>query len=271
MNKGIKIPKIIHYCWFGRKRKPKLVRDCIKSWRKYLPEYQIIEWNEKNTDLTHPFVKYAYEQKKWAYVSDYIRLIVLYENGGIYLDTDMMLLKSLDMFIKNDCFFGAEDKAVIGTAIIGSIEQNEFIKKCIELYDFIDLGKKIDWHEIVNTIMITQLFKENYSFFENFESNVRFNNITIYPINTFFPFPYIMKDDIINYKEYIKPDSYAVHLWVGSWIVYNEFKFLRNGEYSKGFKIIYQKASFKNLNIKYLRKIASALKESLTKSKKTVL
>lgn len=271
MSYNIKIPKIIHYCWFGGKRKPKLVRDCIKSWKKYLPEYQIIEWNEKNTDLSHPFVKSSYQLKKWAFVSDYIRFKVLYENGGIYLDTDMMLLKSLNDFLKDDCFFGAENQNIVSCGVIGAVSGNEFIKECIDYYDFIDLEKKIDWHEIVITAMVTKLFIKKFSFKEIFNKELNYNNITIYPINTFFPFPYNMKDDIINYKQYIKSDSYAVHLWVGSWIVYNEFKFLRNGEYSKGFKLIYQKASFKNLNIKYLRKIASALKESLTKSKKTVL
>ncbi len=259
------IPKIIHFCWFGGKRKPKLVRDCIKSWKKYLPDYEIIEWSEKNADLSHPFVKHAYKLKKWAFVSDYIRFNALYEKGGIYLDTDMMLLKSLNSFLDNDCFFGAEDQDIVSCGVIGTVRQNKFIKECIEYYDFIDLEKKIDWHEIVITSMVTKLFIKKYGFEENFNKKVKYNNITIYPINIFFPFPYNKKDDIINYKRYIKPDSYAVHLWVGSWIVYNEFKFLRNKEYLKGFKIIFNKMTINNLNIKYLRKIVSAIKESFTK------
>ncbi|EIA10424.1 polysaccharide biosynthesis protein CpsM [Flavobacterium frigoris PS1] len=259
------IPKIIHYCWFGGKTKPKLVRDCIKSWKKYLPDYEIIEWHEKNTDLSHPFVKHAYESQKWAFVSDYIRLKVLYENGGIYLDTDMMLLKSLDDFLENECFFGAEEENIVSCGIIGAVKQNKFIKECIEHYDFIDLEKKTNWHKTVVTIIITKLFRTKYHFYGVFDKRINYDTITIYPINIFYPFPYEKKEDIVNYKQYIKPDSYALHLWVGSWIVYNEFKFLRNGEYWKGFKIIFQKTLCKNLNVKYIRKIISAIKQSLTK------
>ena len=90
------IPKVVQYCWFGGKKKTKLIKDCIKSWKRYLPDYKIIEWNEKNSDLAHPFVIEAYKLKKWAFVSDYIRLKVLYDFGGIYLDTDMMVLKSFE-------------------------------------------------------------------------------------------------------------------------------------------------------------------------------
>jgi mannosyltransferase OCH1-like enzyme len=259
------IPKIIHYCWFGGKRKPKLVRDCLKSWRKYLPDYEIIEWNETNSDLSHPFVKEAYRLKKWAFVSDYIRLNVLYNNGGVYLDTDVLVLKPLNSFLGNECFFGKEDFEIIGSAIIGSIKENKFIYECIKYYDFIDIKKKIIWDEIVNTIIITKLFKERYNDFKSLDNLIKLNNITIYPINVFYPFPYKRKDDIVNYEKYITKDSYAVHLWVGSWKIYNEFNFLRNGEYRKGFKTIYQKFTVENLSFKYFLKILSAIKESLTK------
>lgn len=262
---GVKkrIPQIIHYCWFGSKRKPKLVRECIKSWEKYLPEYEIIEWNEKNADLSHPFVKEAYRLEKWAFVSDYIRLKVLYEYGGIYLDTDMMLLKSLDDFLSNECFFGAEQYDIISCGVIGAKKQNNFIKKCLIGYDDFFYGKLIDWNDFVITLKITDIFKKQYNFYDDFDKLIELNDITVYPINFFYPFPLVNKDDILNYKKYIQEESYAVHLWIGSWIVYNEFKFLREGQYAKGFKTIWQKNIFKNLNIKYIRKILSAIKESL--------
>ena len=82
--------KIIHYCWFGGNEKSQIIKKCINSWKKYMPEYKIMEWNEKNIDLSFsPFVIEAYKNKKWAFVSDVIRLKVLYEYGGIYLDTDV--------------------------------------------------------------------------------------------------------------------------------------------------------------------------------------
>ena len=106
------IPKIIHYCWFGRNPKPKLAEKCIKSWKKYCPEYEIIEWNEDNYDLSSAplYVRQAYEAKRWAFVTDYIRLQVIYENGGIYLDTDVELRKSLDPLLVHQAYFGFEDE-----------------------------------------------------------------------------------------------------------------------------------------------------------------
>ena len=92
------IPKVIHYCWFGGNPKPKLAEKCIKSWKKYCPDYEIIEWNEDNFDISAAplYVRQAYEAKKWAFVTDYVRLEVVYNHGGVYLDTDVELLKSLD-------------------------------------------------------------------------------------------------------------------------------------------------------------------------------
>ena len=93
--------KKIHYCWFGGKKLPRTVKECIRTWKKILPDYEIIEWNEQNFDINIcPFVKQAYENKKWAFVSDYARLYALYENGGIYLDTDVELIKPLDKLIE---------------------------------------------------------------------------------------------------------------------------------------------------------------------------
>ena len=91
------IPKKIHYCWFGGAPKSKLAKKCIKSWKRKCPDYEIIEWNESNYDVTKiPFMKEAYDAKKWGFVPDYARLDIIYNNGGIYLDTDVEIVKSLD-------------------------------------------------------------------------------------------------------------------------------------------------------------------------------
>ena len=91
------IPKKIHYCWFGRGEKPKDALKCIESWKKFCPDYEILEWNEDNFDLTqNRYMKEAYEAKKWAFVSDYARLKIIYDNGGIYLDTDVEIIKPID-------------------------------------------------------------------------------------------------------------------------------------------------------------------------------
>ena len=106
------IPKIIHYCWFGRNDMPKLARKCIKSWRKYLPDYEIKEWNEDNFDVFMiPYVKEAYEAKKYAFVSDYARFWILYKYGGLYFDTDVEIIRPMNHIIERGAFMGCEGEA----------------------------------------------------------------------------------------------------------------------------------------------------------------
>lgn len=232
------IPKVIHYCWFGDKKKPKLIKDCIKSWNRYLPDYEIVEWNEKNTDLTIPFVREAYRLKKWAFVADYIRLKVLYENGGIYLDTDMMVLKAIDSLLTSECFFGAQDSDLFNGAIIGSVKGNEFIRKCFLKYEYIDLNKKTNWGEIAIPFIITEVFRNNYNFFLPFDKIVKRDKIIIYPYNYFYPLPYAKKLDRKNYRNYLTMDSFSIHFWSESWLdnKYGIFEFLRFGQFYKRFK-----------------------------------
>ena len=97
------IPKIIHYCWFGEKEIPGNLKKYMDSWKKYCPDYQIKLWNESNFDVsTHPFIRAAYESEAWAFVSDYARLKIIFDYGGIYLDTDVELIKSLDSLLTNE-------------------------------------------------------------------------------------------------------------------------------------------------------------------------
>lgn len=113
------IPPIIHYCWFGRNPKPKLAEQCLASWQKYCPGYEIIEWNEDTYDLSQAplYVRQAYEAKKWAFVTDYVRLQVVYERGGIYLDTDVELVRNPDEFLNYPAFFGFEGDYSIATGL----------------------------------------------------------------------------------------------------------------------------------------------------------
>mgnify|MGYP003308857438 CR=1 FL=1 len=129
------IPKIIHYCWFGNKRKPRLVKKCIKSWKKYAPDFRIVEWNEKNFDISS--IKYcqeAYVSKKWAFVSDVARIYALDKFGGIYLDTDYELKKEIDSFCLLDFFTGFENDSQIGFGIFGASKSNPIISKWLGFY-----------------------------------------------------------------------------------------------------------------------------------------
>lgn len=133
-----KIPRIINYCWFGGKPLPLEVKKCIKSWKKYCPDYEIKQWNESNVDITcHVFMKKAYDVKAWAFVSDYARLKVIYENGGIYLDTDVELIKSLESLRDNQCYIGvAQGSHLCNTGLgFGALKSSPFVQKMMEEYD----------------------------------------------------------------------------------------------------------------------------------------
>ena len=122
------IPKIIHYCWFGHNKKSKLIKRCIKSWEKYCPDYKIIEWNEDNFDINIcPYVKEAYDEGKWAFVSDYVRFYVLKKYGGIYVDTDVEMLKSIDKLRQNGAFAGFASDTIIATGLILCTEENNWL------------------------------------------------------------------------------------------------------------------------------------------------
>ena len=115
------IPKIIHYCWFGRGEKPELAKRCIASWRKFCPEFEIREWNEDNCDIhCCPYVEEAYTSKKYAFVTDYVRLYAMYMCGGVYMDTDVEVVRSLDKFLSCRAFSGFESTHYVPTGIMAS-------------------------------------------------------------------------------------------------------------------------------------------------------
>lgn len=119
------IPKTIHYCWFGRGEKPKLAKKCIASWQKFCPDYKIVEWNEDNFDLNcNEYTRWCYDNKKYAYLSDYVRLAVVAKHGGIYFDTDVELIKSPDALLRHEAFYGFETPQYIATGLGFGAEAN---------------------------------------------------------------------------------------------------------------------------------------------------
>lgn len=130
------IPKKIHYCWFGQNEKPKLAQKCIASWRKYCPDYEIIEWNENNFDIQkYPYAKYCYEHKKYAFLSDFVRLLVVYQFGGIYFDTDVELVKAPDELLKYEAFYGFENDVNVATGLgFGAVSKHLTTERLCQLY-----------------------------------------------------------------------------------------------------------------------------------------
>lgn len=145
------IPKVIHYVWFGGGKKSRLIKHCIKSWRKKLPDYRIIEWNENNFDVNvNQYCREAYEKKKYAFAADYARLYILYHHGGIYMDTDSELFKSLDPFLGHSGFTCFESDSVVALGTVGAEKGNGIIGYMLSYYDgrsFLDSSQPggIDW------------------------------------------------------------------------------------------------------------------------------
>lgn len=130
------IPKIIHYCWFGGKEKPEKVIKCIQSWKKYLPEYEIREWNEETFAINdYPYARYCYENEKWAFLSDFARLVIVEQCGGIYLDTDVEVVKSFDDLLDYEAFFGFESNEAINTGEgFGAVRGHKTVTAMKEVY-----------------------------------------------------------------------------------------------------------------------------------------
>lgn len=130
------IPKKIHYCWFGRGEKPKSVLKCIASWEKICPDYEIVEWNEDNFDVCQtPYLRYCYENKKWAFLSDLARLLIVYEQGGLYFDTDVEMVKRPDFLLEYEAFYGFETPEYVATGLgFGAVAHHSTVQSIIDQY-----------------------------------------------------------------------------------------------------------------------------------------
>lgn len=205
------IPKIIHYCWFGGNPLPELAVKCIESWKKFLPEYEIIEWNEKNFDINScPYVKEAYDAKKFAFVSDYVRLYALCNFGGIYMDTDVEVIKNLDFFLKYQAFSGFESRTRIPTGIMACEKGFLMFKELLEDYDgrhFVDLNGIQD--HTTNVATITRLLSK-----KGFLPNNKFQVINGFAL---FPNEYFCPKNIDTGEIKITDNTYTIHHFSYSW------------------------------------------------------
>ena len=137
------IPEKIHYCWFGRGEKPKLARRCIESWKKFCPNYELIEWNEDNFNIDlNPYTRMCYDTKKYAFLTDYLRLLVINEQGGLYFDTDVEMIKPFDELLQYKAFFGFETKQYVNTGHgFGSEAGNPILQQMLKEYEPLLDGK----------------------------------------------------------------------------------------------------------------------------------
>ncbi len=207
------IPKIIHYCWFGGGEKPKSVIKMINSWEKYCLNFEIKEWNESNFDINiNQYCKEAYQCGKWAFVSDIARLFALYSEGGIYMDTDVEVIKPLDELLENNVFFGFEGTEWIGTNIIGSEKDNPFVNEFLNIYNnekFVNNDNTLN--TTTNVERLTDLLQNRYGVKLNGSEQI-VKGIHIYPTDYFCPYDYI--NGTLNKTS----NTYSIHWYSQSWI-----------------------------------------------------
>lgn len=207
------IPRVIHYCWFGHGDKPDRVKACMDSWRKYCPKYDIMEWNEENYDVhKYLYSSQAYKHGKWAFVADMARLDILYENGGIYLDTDVELIRNLDDLLYQPAFCAVDKWRQINTGGgCGAVLHHPAIRKMLEYrkkfpFEYPDGSLNMETNGVYESISLMK-----GGFVPDNTIQVA-DNMTIYPSEFFHPFDYMSKETVIT------ENTYAIHHFQESWI-----------------------------------------------------
>lgn len=212
------IPKVIHYCWFGRNPLPSAAKQCIESWHKFLPDYEIKEWNENNFDIhITPFVYEAYKLKKWAFVSDYARFWILYNYGGVYFDTDVEVINRMDDVLERGPFMGCEaewDKPGMRIAAglgLGAYPRMDVYRDVLNIYNNLHIiDKKGTMHLPCVVDIVTDYFEKLGAVKSN--EIVRYNDIDIYPPEYFCPKNYG------SLKMNITENTKSIHHYEASWL-----------------------------------------------------
>ena len=219
------IPKVIHYCWFGGKDKPKDVLDCIASWKKYCPDYEIIEWNESNYDVhKNQYMSDAYKEKKWAFVSDYARIDVVYTYGGIYLDTDVEVLKSFDALLEEEMFCGFEsrdplmkkygmkyEESVSFGLGFGAIKGHKVLKDLLNLYANLSFYKSDGTLNLIACPHYQTEVLKKYGLIPN-QKTQRFDAGIAYSPEYFCP-----QSNLTNEMLYLTSNTYSIHHFSATW------------------------------------------------------
>lgn len=217
------IPKIVHYCWFGRGQKPELAVKCIESWKKYLPDYELKEWNEDNFDITqNQYVREAYENRKFAFVTDYVRLYAIYHEGGVYMDTDVEVLGSYDKFLHHHAFSGFETNGYVPTGMMAAEKDSVWAKELLDQYDtrkFVQEDGSFDM--TTNTSVIT-----NYMLDKGLVLNNKYQDFP--NLCTMYPADYFCPKDHRTGKIRCTKNTVCIHHFAGSWLQHKWYKDLRH-------------------------------------------
>ena len=206
------IPKTIHYCWFGRGEKSKLAQKCIASWRRHCLDYESVEWNEDNFDVSvHPYARFCYVQKKWAFLSDYIRLVVVEQYGGVYFDTDVELLKNIDDLLVSEAFYGFENSSYVNTGQgFGAEAHHPTVQAMLEQYRRLQMDEQRSYPIIGCPILNTQALLPLGLVLSGQQQNVA--GAEIYPAEYFNPY------ESTTGRLRKTKNTVSIHWYSGSWM-----------------------------------------------------
>lgn len=207
------IPKIIHYCWFGGAELPDLVKRCIASWHRYMPDWEYVLWNEENFDVSKApaYVQEAYAAKKFAFVSDYVRLYALERQGGVYLDTDVEVVKSFEPLLANKAFFGFEEtkNKSIGTNCIGSEANAPWLKDLLDYYQTAHFARPDGNLDMTTNAELITRYLEKHGLVRDGKEQI-VGDVHVYDHHYFSP---ITSTRVIRKNE----STYSIHHFAGSW------------------------------------------------------
>jgi hypothetical protein len=225
------IPKIIHYCWFGGKELPELAKKCMETWERECSDYKIMRWDENTFDIANslPYVKEAYENKKYAFVSDYVRLWAIYNYGGVYMDTDVEVCKSIDGFLEEHAFSGFESYTDVPTGIMAGEKDSPIFKELLDYYNDKHFVKENGEFDLTTNVTIfTNIFEQ--------KGLLRNNTQQTIAGFTFFPKGYFCPGD--HDRLHRKDQVYTVHHFAGSWLPEEEIRKRNSFSYKLKWKII---------------------------------
>ena len=212
------IPKKIHYCWLGRNPKPKSVLKCIESWKKFCPDYEIIEWNEDNLDISsHLYSRQAYDAKAWAFATDYFRLWIVYTYGGIYLDTDVQVIRSLDPLLENKAFMGFEEEDKINSGLgFGAEAGSAFLAENMKAYESLAFLNADGTYNRTPAPAYSSEVAKRYGLTSDTGKVQRVLDLTCYPREYFAP------KDYFTGRLRVTKNTYSIHHFNATWFTPEE-------------------------------------------------
>ena len=232
------IPRTIHFSWISGEKYPLLVNRCMRSWKKYAPDYEIICWDKNRFDINSlMFTKEAYQQKKWAFVADVQRLYALYHHGGIYLDSDVELFRPLDSLLNNNAFIGFEDDQLLSLGVLGSESGHPWIKKLLDYYNDIPFVRDDGSFDTTpNTFIVTRMTQEDLALQLVQSEQLLKHRVRVYPRTFFSP------KDFKTGRVCISSDTYSIHHFSSSWMPLDARLFHKYQRFKHGMKFLMRRA-----------------------------